>query len=233
MTAQSYTSRTLPAPWGVCEVCGGTHPALPDLDNLQRCPECSARARLHDAAALHLAQLLAPSLGAWAHYYKAQGMNQPALLHALEEYTGGGLNARAQTEHLTGMLGESMAQHVPPSFTLAPPDRVQFDARTLPQLLTCKLDPAREKSDGPGQIDRRLSFTVRLTDGRVSEVLTLGPGRDASLILNTNPDAEALLCYTGMDGQRSAGYPGEVTAYRVPAHLLPQVKAALGYWGKS
>lgn len=183
-------------------------PALPDLDGSPRCPSCAQTARLTTAAYDHLAQLLAPALGAWGNHYAAQGMT------------------RAQGEQLAALLSDAMQDNPPPVFTPAPPDRVQLDARTVPQVLSFTLDHAQPQADGAGRIDRRLTFTVREADGRLTERLHLAPGCDVLLILNTTPQGDALLIYTGIHGQTD---PARNEALRVPADLLPQVRAALGY----
>lgn len=229
MTTQetpALTDRNLPAPWVACEVCSSTVPALPDLDGSPRCPNCAQNARLTTAAYDHLAQLLAPVLGAWGNHYAAQGMTRAQLFTALDIWAGLGLSDRAQGEQLAALLTDAMQEHTPPVFTPAPPDRVQLDARTVPQVLSFTLDHAQPQADGAGRIDRRLSFTVREADGRLTERLHLAPGCDVLLILNTTPQGDALLIYTGIHGQTD---PARNEALRVPADLLPQVRAALGY----
>ncbi|CAM4071282.1 hypothetical protein [Deinococcus frigens] len=216
--APAYTSRTLPAPWAECEVCGSL--ALPDLDGSPRCPSCAARDRQLCAAEQHLAALFAPQLAAWVHHYTAQGLSAAQLYECLESWAGSWMNPQAQGQHLTALLTNAAREYPAPSFTPSPPDRVQLDARTLPQILAAQLDPARPAASGPGQIDRRLTFTVREANGQEREHLHLSPGYDALLILNTAPEGEALLYYTGGEG------------LRVPARLLPQVRAALGYWAE-
>lgn len=153
-------------------------------------------------------------------------MTRPQLFTALEIWAGGYPNDRAQHRHLTALLTDAMQEHTPPVFTPAPPDRVELDARTVPQVLSFTLDHAQPQADGAGRIDRRLSFTVRGSDGSVSNWGGLYPGCDVLLILNTTPQGDALLIYTGIHGQAD---PVGHEALRVPAELLPQVRAALGY----
>ena len=105
------TSRNLPAPWAECDVCGG--PALADLDGSPRCPSCAQAARLYDAAYEHLAQLLAPVLGAWGHHWAAQGASTKTLLGVLDEFTGGNLDARAQAERLSNLLQNARTVYPP------------------------------------------------------------------------------------------------------------------------
>lgn len=233
--ALAYTDRTLPAPWAECDVCGGPVAALPDPDGSPRCPACAAHNRMTEAALEHLGQLIAPVLSAWAHHYAAQGMTIKTLRGTLEQYSGGDLNHVAQAEHLHHLITSAMTVHPRPSFTPAPPDRVQLDARTLPQLTGFTLDQTAPSAEGAGGIDRRVSFEYLNSDGRASTMRNLTPGRDVLLILNVNPEHDALLYYTGLQGhtQTRPSYSGDAPAYRVPAHLLPQVRAALGYWGQA
>lgn len=228
----AFTDRTLPAPWEWCEWCGGPVPALPAPDAPTHCPECAQHHRLSEAARLHLAQLLNPVLAAWAHHYSAQGLTSEDLYACLELWAAAGLNPDAQQEHLTALLADSMQKYPVPSVILAPPDRVTLDARTLPQLLAVHVASGQPDSDGPGQIDRRLYFTARMSDGIIHKAVTLHPGRDALLILNSDPEHDALLYYTGLNGYTTHA-PSDTPAYRVPADLIPQVQAALGYWGSA
>lgn len=221
----ALTDRTLPAPWVACEVCSSTAPALPDLDGSPRCPSCAQTARLYDAAYEHLGQLLAPHLGAWGHFWAAQGASTKTLLDVLDRFTGGDLNERAQAERLSNLLQNARTVYPVPAFTPAPPDRVQLDARTVPQLLDVLTDHAQPQADGAGQIDRRRSFVIQDSEGRDAEQHP-APGLDALLILNTTPDGDALLIYTGIDGKTDYT---RAQPLRVPARFLPQVRAALGY----
>ncbi|MDV6376103.1 hypothetical protein [Deinococcus arenicola] len=214
-TAPAYTSRTLPAHWQECVMCGQL--ALPDLDGYPRCPSCAALERVESAAEEHLAALLAPQLAAWAQHYAAQ------LYDCFQLWAGAWMNPQAQQEHLTALLTDAGREYPAPSFTPSPPARVQLDVHTMPQILAAQIDPAQCAASGPGEIDRRLTFTVREVDGQQRERIQLSPGCDVLLILNAAPEGEALLCYTGIPG---------APHLRVPARLLPQMRDALGYWAE-
>lgn len=223
-----YTSRTLPAPWVECAGCGSL--ALPDLDAYPRCPSCAARDRLVYVAEQHLDALLAPQLAAWGHHYAAQGLNMAQLYECLERWAGGWMSTQAQAAHLTARLIDAAREYPAPSFTPSLPERLQLDARTLPQVLAAHLDATQPApGPGPGEIDRRLTFTVREADGHEGEYLHLSPGCDVLLILNVTPEGEALLYYLATPDRPGASRE----ALRVPARLLPQVRAALSYWGTS
>ena len=63
MTAQTFTDRTAPAPWGVCDGCGAAAPVTADV---ARCPACLTRDARYTAAEAHLQALALPVLTAWA-----------------------------------------------------------------------------------------------------------------------------------------------------------------------
>lgn len=229
MTAPAYTDRSLPAPWGVCEVCGGPVAALADLDGIARCPACAQRERLTDAAQAHLDALLSPALGAWVNHYAPQGLSQETARELLGFWAGDWMHEKAQTEHLAALIAQAAKDYPAPQVVRADPDRVTLNTRTLPQLLGV-IAPFNVPAPVAGEPDRRLGFRYRDAEGRVRETGGLPVGCDAVLLLNTTPEGEALLYFTGLHGRTNTR---EAEAYRVPAALLPDVRAALGYFGEA
>lgn len=226
----TFTGRTLPAPWAECSMCEETAAVYVPGDRFPLCPACTALELLSRAAAESLAALLAPHLGAWGNHWAAVGVPPGELAEVLERHVGGDLNADAAQAHVRAQLAEAMQEHPTPTFTPAQPDRVTLDPHTLPIITRARLDLTRKAPEGVGH-DHRLSFTVREPDGTLGERQALAPGRDVLLILSAESAGEALLYYTGIHGQTEPHGPRTgPRGYRVPAELLPQVKAALGYF---
>lgn len=232
MTAP-MTDREAPAPWAVCDVCGGTVAALTDPDGTPRCPRCAVDALKNDAALAQLQAMTAPLLGAWANHWTRAGLGAGAILGAVEQLTGAWMHAQAQRAHLRDALVHTMRAHRPPTLTAAPPDRVTLNMLTMPALLAATVPTAPRTLRAGGRV-HDVTFKVRHADGTVSEGVTLPPGPDAVLILNMTPDGDAALYFTGIHGQTDPQRRslGKYQAVRVPAQLLAQVRAALGYWAE-
>jgi len=214
-TRPTFTDRTLPHPWELCDVCGKA-PGFPLPGyRFPTCPECSRRQVLQDAAQASLTALAAPVVGAWAAQWTAAGLSLEALDGLAEIVTGAWAKPSYARRFRRVFLRRLSRQHAPPAFTVAGPDRVALDVEALPCLTTYRSADRTRGMTWPHFLDG---------EGRPH---TLPAGLD-SLTL-TQPDGGAVLIFTGLGGQTDftrAG-PHRPPGFRVPAHLLPQVRAAL------
>ena len=214
MSGPAFTDRTLPAPWGLCDVCGkAAGLPLPSRGGDVSCPACTARAVLVDAAERSLETAIAPVLGAWAAHWAAAGVSVGELVSVLDLLSGADYNETYRARYVRGHLRRVMLAHRAPVFEVARPDRFEYLAADLPTLSAYHWADMTHPRDGHSW--------PYFTDGE-GKAHTLPLGYDALSV--TLPDGDALLIFTGLGGQsRLTRQQG----YRVPARLLPQVRASL------
>lgn len=207
----SMTDRTLPHPWGLCDVCGKAA-GLPDPQrpDLFRCPACAAREALRDAAEADLHALAAPIVGAWAAQWTAAGLSLSDLEgvteHLLDTWVSHSPTRRVFLRRLA-------RQNAAPAFEIAPPERVTFELTALP-LLTA-YHPA---NTAQGEISPHFADSV----GRM---YVLYPGCDVLTL--QQPDGGAVILYVGSGGQTPCLTPSDASGFRVPARLWPLVETVL------
>lgn len=238
-TAAPVTDREAPAPWAECESCG-TAAALPASmlpgATAYLCPACLARDVLYNAASEHLAQLLAPHLGAWGNYWAAAGLSAQQLREVCEHLSGAWAHSEYQARYQAASLYRAMrAYPAPLNVTTAQPDRVEVNALTLPRVTAAYPSPYDRASTAPepGKPDRRWAFSLAYPDGSTAEGRTPSPGADAVLIFPSGPQGDAILFYTGIHGSTADRERLGAERWAVPARFVPQVRAALGYWGEA
>ena len=130
-----FTDRTLPAPWGLCDVCGkAAGLPLPSRGGDVFCPACTARAVLVDAAEQSLEAVAAPVLGAWAAQWAAAGIPTYELVGVLDMLSGATYNEKYRARYVRGHLRRVMLAHRAPVFEVARPDRFEYLAADLPTL---------------------------------------------------------------------------------------------------
>jgi len=211
----------MPEPWGECVSCG--RPAAAGLPLSLRggdyhCPACTREALLTEGATENLEELAGPIIGAWANHWASAGVPLSELTGALGYLCGAGLNEDARAAHVRGHLARLRRENRAPVFEHHPADRAELAAADLPRLAQWT-PPAPA---GGGYSAHSGFFTD--TQGRAQ---TLVPGCDVLLI--SLPDGDTLLIYTGAGGYTS---PTRREGFRVPAGLLPQVRALLSGEGR-
>ena len=216
MTGPTYTDRTLPAPWQECDFCGKVA-GLPNTgSDYALCAACSRLNLLHEAARESLEALAAPILGAWVSQWTAAGVPLEDLEVTTQHFSGAGLNERAGRAHRLAHLRYLRREYGPPVFEVQRPDRHELSAIGMPALTACReANPARGERSG----------YFLDSEGNAHRLF---PGLDVLTVIL--PDGDALLIYTGIFGQTDftskPDFPGQ-QGFRVPAALLPQVRAAL------
>lgn len=227
--------RPLLSPWAACDMCGRAS-ALPAPGTLGTlCPACARLEVLTDAAEQSLTDAVAPYLGAWVAQWTRAGvplgellglLKSASLYHTREEV--------AQPQRLATLRALGM-KYAPPPVVPTMPARVTLDPAALPVIEGHTI--CTGTYPGTGKPYRAHVLTVRLPSGEVDTALTLASGLDALLILHAAPDGEALLYFTGLEGQAfPENYPEVLArghALRVPARFLPAVREALGHWGSA
>ena len=209
MTAR--TDRNLPAPWALCDMCGKTAGVLSVLHpDTVLCPACTRWELLNDAATDSLRDMISPILGAWVAQWSAAGVSLEDLEAATEYLSGSNLCSSAGHGHRRSHLRRLRLEHRALPFEIQPSDRVELSADELPTL--CTYHPA----------DQRRGWEAPFFKDTNGKAHTLPKGLDTLTV--TLPDGDALLIFTGMNGW--ANFRTR-EGFRVPAALLPQVRAAL------
>jgi len=213
------TNRTLPAPWEQCDMCGKAA-GVPSVlrPDTALCPACTRWELLNDAATDSLREMISPILGAWAAHWTAAGVSLKDLEAATEYMIGSDLNSTYAKKHRRVHLRRLRHAYRAPAFECHPAGRSELRAADLPRL--ARWTPPAPA--GGGYSAHGGFFTD--TQGRAQ---TLAPGCDVLLI--SQPDGDTLLIYTG-----AGGYTGPTSreGLRVPAGLLPQVRALLSGEGR-
>ncbi|MBI0446298.1 hypothetical protein [Deinococcus sp. DB0503] len=223
MTAP-MTDRTLPYPWGLCDVCGKAA-GLPDPDRpahlppLYRCPACAAREALWEAARADLEALASPTVGAWAAQWSAAGLTPQQLEEVTEQLPAAWMAHDYGKAYRLAHLRRLRFAHRAPAFEVAGPDRVALDLGAFPRLTAYRPpDPARYGMEFAHFLD---------TAGAHH---TLPRGLD-TLALTLEGGARALI-FTGHEGRSDFGHADRFRRFQapglyVPAHLWPTVAAVL------
>jgi hypothetical protein len=211
MTRAPISSRDLPAPWGVCDVCGETA-GLPDPDSsrLFTCGRCATERAQMNAAQDDLEALTGPMIGAWAAHWTRAGLTLKQLEEVAEWATAAWMSKELADTFRAARLRFLRRRHGVPAFIDEPPTRQTFAPDAL----------ARVVAYWPGHPWP----TFETADGARH---TLPGGLDAVILEEAN--GSRAVVFTGQAGHLSfervpaLGPPG----FRVPAALWPAFALAL------
>ncbi|CAM3869201.1 hypothetical protein [Deinococcus frigens] len=211
MTAP-ISSRDLPAPWGVCDVCGRAA-GLPDPDSRGQghmCATCAVRRTLTDAAQHDLKALTGPVVGAWAAHWTRAGLTVEEMDSAAEALTAAWAKESYARRFRRVFLRRLARRHAAPAYFEEAPTRQTFA-------------PARVVAFHPAETAHAWP-TFETADGRRH---TLPRGLDAVIL--EEADGSRAVVFIGFAGQLSFENLPEINppSFRVPAALWPAFHAAL------
>lgn len=218
-TTGPISTQDLPAPWGVCDVCGETA-GLPDRvvhPGLFICGSCATERAQMNSAQADLEALTGPLIGAWAAHWTRAGLATEQLEEVLEWATGAWMNVDVAATFRAVRLRLLRRRHGVPAFTHEPPLRQTFAPDALARVVS--FHPVGATNPRP---------TFETGDGTRR---SLPHGLDAVIL--EEADGGRVVIFTGHAGQLSFDNRPEINppGFRVPAALWPAFAAALAGQG--